>query len=83
MLSGEREHGTLAMLLSQPISQQSLVFSKALARAVMLLIVTLGFLCLGAYFADIQFGMHRFGRRLVLSALIISWLLFGLARVSW
>ncbi len=41
LLAGERERGTLAMLLSQPITQRSLVLGKALARAVLVSLVTL------------------------------------------
>lgn len=40
LLSGDRERGTLAMLLSQPISQRGLVLGKAGARAIGLCAVT-------------------------------------------
>lgn len=77
VLSGERERGTLAMLLSQPISQQSLVFGKSLARAVMLLCVTVLFLGVGIYFADVQLADSGNWMTLgVMTLLIISWLLF-------
>jgi ABC-2 type transport system permease protein len=77
VLSGERERGTLAMLLSQPISQQSLVFGKSLARAVMLLCVTLMFLAVGIYFVDVELGSPANWMTLgVMALLIVSWLLF-------
>lgn len=41
LLSGERERGTLAMLLSQPVSQSALVMGKAAARGWVLSLVTL------------------------------------------
>ena len=47
LLSGERERGTLAMLLSQPVSQRALVLGKAGARAIALCGVTLLFAVLG------------------------------------
>lgn len=43
LLSGERERGTLAMLLSQPISQRALVLGKAGARLALLSGITLIF----------------------------------------
>ena len=77
VLSGERERGTLAMLLSQPISQQQLVYGKTLARALMLLSVTLVFLLLGAYFAQIELGELSGWIGLgVVSVIIIAWLVF-------
>ncbi len=47
LLSGERERGTLAMLLSQPLSQSALVFGKASARILALCVVTLAFALVG------------------------------------
>ena len=43
LLSGERERGTLAMLLSQPVSQLGLIVGKALSRFLLLCGVT--FVC--------------------------------------
>ena len=77
VLSGERENGTLAMLLSQPISQQGLVIGKALARATMLLLVTVVFMFVGAFFADVDLSQIPNWIALgVVAVLIISWLLF-------
>ncbi len=70
LLSGERERGTLAMLLSQPLAQRALVLGKAAARALMLCSVTLGFALLG----------------LVLAGASIAWLpivLYALVLVAW
>ena len=56
LLSGERERGTLAMLLSQPVSQRALVLGKAGARAIALCVVTLLFALLGLVVAGADFG---------------------------
>ena len=55
VLSGERERGTLAMLLSQPISQKQLVFGKTTARMAMALLVTSIFLIIGFWLGDVSF----------------------------
>lgn len=72
LLAGERERGTLAMLLSQPISQRALVLGKAGARAIGLCAVTL-VAAVGALWvagADIAAGGLSLG-------------LYGLALVAW
>ncbi|MBT9555659.1 MAG: DUF3526 domain-containing protein [Myxococcales bacterium] len=47
ILSGERERGTLALLLSQPLTQRQLVLGKALARATLLIVSGVGTAWLG------------------------------------
>ncbi|MEM7417507.1 MAG: DUF3526 domain-containing protein [Gemmatimonadota bacterium] len=48
VLSGEREQGTLALTLSQPVSVRDVVASKLLFRGVLVLGLTLGVSLLGA-----------------------------------
>ncbi len=74
LLSAERERGTLAMLLSQPISQGALVLGKAGARAVALCAVTLAFALVGLLVAGAPLGAPG------------AWLhvlLYGLVLVAW
>lgn len=78
LLSGERERGTLAMLLSQPISQRGLVLGKAAARAIGLCAVTLvaalaGLLASGA---DVIAGAVP---ALLYGGLLVAWALFWFA----
>ncbi len=59
LISGEKESGTLQLLLSQPISLSQIVFGKVLQRATLLiglaiLVSIIGALAGGANFADSQ-----------------------------
>lgn len=78
LLSGERERGTLAMLLSQPISQRGLVLGKAAARAVGLSTVTLVAALVGLWAsgADVLSGWVP---ALLYAALLVAWALFWFA----
>jgi ABC-2 type transport system permease protein len=74
LLTGERERGTLAMLLSQPITQGQLILGKAGARTILLGLVALIFTLLGLLFAGADLSS------------VIAWIhvaLFGLVVVSW
>lgn len=75
LLSGERERGTLAMLLSQPISQRALVFGKAGARLLLLggitVLLAIGGLVLAG--ADLAAGGLAIGLYL---AVLGAWALF-------
>jgi ABC-2 type transport system permease protein len=74
LLAGERERGTLAMLLSQPISQQSLVLGKAIARAAILLAVTLASGFIGLIVAGADLGAPNAWFHVLLYALVlIGW----------
>jgi ABC-2 type transport system permease protein len=80
LLSGERERGTLAMLLSQPVSQLALVLGKAGARAVALCGVTLVFALLGLLVAGADISgegawLHVF----LFAAILVAWALFWFA----
>ena len=77
VLSGERERGTLAMLLSQPISQNQLVIGKTVARMVMALSVTCIFLMVGFWLGDVSFDSKQAIYLVLLTlVLVFSWLLF-------
>ena len=84
LLSGERERGTLAMLLSQPVSQLGLIVGKALSRFLLLCGVTfvcalLGLLVSGASLSSSVAFLHL---ALYLSVLF-SWGAFWFALAVW
>ncbi len=80
LLSGERERGTLAMLLSQPISQGALVMGKAGARAVGLMAVTVVFALVGLVLAGADLGSGAaWGHGALYGALLLAWTLFWFA----
>jgi ABC-2 type transport system permease protein len=80
LLSGERERGTLAMLLSQPVSQRALVFGKAGARVLALCGVTLVFALLGLWVAGADLGQSSAWLHVGLfSAVLVAWALFWFA----
>ncbi len=80
LLSGERERGTLAMLLSQPVSQRALVLGKAGARAIALCGVTLLFAVLGLVVGGADLGSGAAWLHVGLySAVLVAWALFWFA----
>jgi ABC-2 type transport system permease protein len=80
ILSGERERGTLAMLLSQPVSQHALVLGKAAARALLLCGVTFLFALLGLALAGADLGADgAFVHIALYAAVLIAWALFWFA----
>ena len=78
LLSGERERGTLAMLLSQPISQRALVFGKAGARLGVLCLVTLTFAVVGLLVAGVDLSSAGLEIGLYL-AVLVAWAMFWFA----
>jgi len=84
LLSGERERGTLAMLLSQPVSQGALVLGKAGARALALCGVTLIFALAGLVIAGAQLTGPAAWAAIGLYALILTaWALLWFALSIW
>ncbi|MFT7625857.1 MAG: ABC-2 type transport system permease protein [Myxococcota bacterium] len=80
LLSGERESGTLAMLLSQPVSQGELILGKAGARAVFLSGVTVLFALVGLWVAGADLSLAGAWLHVGLYALIlVVWALFWFA----
>lgn len=80
LLSGERERGTLAMLLSQPVTQRGLVLGKAGARAIALCGVTLVFAVLGLVVGGADLGSAAAWLHVGLYAgILIAWALFWFA----
>jgi len=80
LLSGERERGTLAMLLSQPVTQSQLVLGKAGARAIALCVVTLCFALLGLLVAGADLGAPDAWLHVGLYAMVlVAWALFWFA----
>ncbi len=80
ILSGERERGTLTMLLSHPVSQTQLVLGKAGARALLLTVVTLLSAAIGLTLAGVQWTsadtLVYFG---LYSSLLVCWALLWFA----
>jgi ABC-2 type transport system permease protein len=80
LLSGERERGTLAMLLSQPVSQRALVLGKAIARAIALSGVTVVFALIGLLVAGAELGTTTAWLHVLLYIVVlIVWALFWFA----
>jgi ABC-2 type transport system permease protein len=80
LLSGERERGTLAMLLSQPVSQHALVLGKAAARALLLCAVTFLFALLGLVLAGADLSGDGAVVHIALyAAVLVAWALFWFA----
>ena len=79
LLTGERERGTLAMLLSQPLSQRALVFGKAGARWVALCGVTLSFAGVGLLVAGVPLGGGAWLPAALYGCVLAAWALFWFA----
>jgi ABC-2 type transport system permease protein len=80
LLAGERERGTLAMLLSQPVTQRQLVLGKAGARATLLVLVGLAFTLLGLIFAGADLSSLTAWIHVgLLATVILAWALFWFA----
>ena len=74
LLSAERESGTLAMLLSQPVSQGALVLGKALARLTALGMLTLVFAAVGLLIA---------GAKLTAPGALLHFTLYAALLLAW
>ena len=84
LLSGERERGTLAMLLSQPVSQGALVLGKAGARALALCGVTLVFALAGLVIAGADLSAEGAWTDIGLYGLVlVTWALLWFALSIW
>lgn len=85
MIAGERENGTLALLLSQPLSMRSLALGKTLARAAVIFGATLLFSVIALLLSDVNFNDSGVNAGLVLwfaAILIYGVFWFGLALVA-
>ncbi len=80
LLTGERERGTLAMLLSQPVTQRQLVLGKAGARALLVVLVTLAFSLLGLAFSGAKLASAVAWAHVALFVVVtLGWALFWFA----
>ncbi len=80
LLSGERERGTLAMLLSQPVSQRDLVGGKAAARAVLVCVSALVLAAIGLIVGGADLGQPNAWLHAALyAAVVVSWALVWFA----
>ncbi|MEE2788330.1 MAG: ABC transporter permease subunit [Myxococcota bacterium] len=80
VLSGERERGTLAMLLSQPMSQLELVAGKAAARFGLVTATALAFALLSLWLAQVDVFETRAWTAVGLYlAVIFAWAFFWFA----
>ncbi len=87
LLAGERERGTLSLVLSQPISLSSFVFGKALARAgvvvtVVLVLALAGPVLSGGWLAP-GGGIRLLGYAAVLVAYTLLWFVLAVAVDAW
>ncbi len=84
LLSGERERGTLALVLSQPVSQTRLVAAKAIARALVLLGSGVGTAWLGVALTGGElFGASGWPRTLAYTAGIVAYGTFWFSLAVW
>ena len=84
LLSSERERGTLAMLLSQPLSQTALVGGKAAARLVALCAVTLVFAVLGLLAAGADLAAPGTLTQVTLyTSVLVAWGTLWFAAAVW
>jgi ABC-2 type transport system permease protein len=79
MLSREREQGTLAMVLSQPIRLSAFIIGKTATRAVFVVGATLALSTLGIFVAGAQPGPHAVSSYLLFAVLTLVYALFWFA----
>jgi len=82
LLSQEKEQGTLALTLSQPLNLRSLVLGKIIARFVPIAILTTTFVLLGGFLVGVDFSADGAARQMVLwiiATIIYAAFWFGLA----
>ena len=80
VLSGEREQGTLALTLSQPVSIRGVVTAKLAFRAILVLGLALGVSLLGVLFTG---GFGSPGRVLLWSLAVAVYALFWFTLAAW
>ncbi len=80
VLSGERERGTLALTLSQPVSARAVVATTLAFRAALVVGMALAASLLGALFAG---GLAPPGRTLLWCAVVVVYALFWFALAAW
>lgn len=66
LISAEREQGTLAMMMSQPVSLRTFVTGKVGLRALIVLALAIGFSLVGFLFSGADLGAEGTGLRLLL-----------------
>jgi len=80
VLSGEREQGTLALTLSQPVSARAVVGAKLAFRAMLAVGLALGISLIGAAFGG---GFASPGRVLLWCAAVTAYALFWFTLSAW
>ena len=80
VLSGEREQGTLALTLSQPVSARGVVTAKLAFRAILVLGLALGVSLLGVLFTG---GFGSPGRVALWCAAVAAYALFWFTLAAW
>ena len=84
LLSGERERGTLAMLLSQPVSQLGLIVGKAASRFALLCVVTFVCAILGLIISGASLGSGTALLHSILYLMVLfAWGAFWFALAIW
>lgn len=85
LLSGERESGTLALLLSQGVSLSALLWGKVVARFLVVSALVLGFSLLGLAFDGIggQSGARILGWSMVVTLYAAFWFALALLVNVW
>ncbi len=83
VLSGEREQGTLALTLSQPVSARRIVATKLGFRAMLVMAVTIGFSLIGILIAGSLGSPEPTGRALLWCAALTVYALFWFSLTAW
>lgn len=76
LLAGERETGTLQLLLSQPVKLETLIFGKIVARFGLILAVALAVSLAAIFVSSINFSVDALTRLTLFAAAIFLYCLF-------
>ena len=76
VLSGERESGTLALTLSQPVGLPTVIVGKVAVRAAVVLLAALGISVIGALLVSTTTGTLPWGALLLWTAAVVAYAAF-------
>ncbi len=83
VLSGEREQGTLALTLSQPVSARRIVTTKLGFRAILVMAVAIGVSVIGILLTGSPESSELSGRTLLWCAALTVYALFWFSLTAW
>lgn len=83
VLSGEREQGTLALTLSQPVSARRVVAAKLVFRAILVMAAAIGVSLIGVLITGSFGASGPAGRALLWCAALVVYALFWFLLTAW